>query len=245
MRGVDLSPLLFLTPLASTILAAQDVTSARVSFCAATVLVEAVDLVDQRLGAARAGPTGRVLAGWGVRSRRLFLPVLALCPSLLLLAATSSSDHPVALGLRAAGIVGMFLGLALALLERKRRGEERRRPEARHRLVAEAARPVTSLSPVSWEARADLTRLAQVGYAVVGNPPSSPRLVRHRDVFGLPGELLTVVAWWEFGSKVPLVDGARPMSGQERLPEGDEVWLVTAGDLVIGVLTSESQEATR
>lgn len=212
MREIQLSPLLFLTPLSSALLAAQDVTSARVSFCAAAVLVEIVDVVHQRLRAPQRGPLGRLLSRFRVSSSRLFLPSLALCPSLLLLAATSSSTQPVAMGLRTAGVVGVSLGIVLALLELTGRGRGSPRSHTAQRLVAEVASPVTSLPPVSREARADLDRLAEVGYGVVqevGHPPSYPRLVRHRDVYGLPAELLAVVVWWEFGSKAPLVDGTR------------------------------------
>lgn len=245
MRNIDLSPLLFLTPLTATVLASQHVMSAQVSFCATTVLVGLIDVVDHRLRTPKPGPLGRVLSRLGGISRRVFLPLLALCPSLLLLATVWSSSQPVAMGLRAAGSVGIALGLVLALLEVSGRGHGHTsdsRFQPTWRLVAEIASAVTWLSPVSWQARADLDRLAQVGYGVVHHPPCAPRVVRYRDVCDLPAEFVAAVVWSELGATAPLLDGARPVSGLECLPEEDEVWLVTAGDLVIGVLTSGTVE---
>lgn len=238
MRHPDLSPWLFFTPLTSTVLASHQVTSARASFLAATGLVEVLYVVDNRLRRSgygqEAGVPSRLREIWTTA----FLPTLALCLSFLLLAAASSSPAAVATGLRTAGFVGIALSLALALVIVFGRVYGSRRARITQLLVADVAKPVTSLSPVSWDALADLSRLAHFGYGAVQDP-SSPRLVCYRDVCNLPVER-AVVAWRELGSTVPTVDGARPASEVACWLQDDEVWLVTAGDLVIGVLTSDA-----
>ncbi len=239
MRKPDLSPLLFLTPLASTLLAAHQVTSSRVSFCAATALVEVVDVVDRRLHTIE--PTRVPAPLRGLRTR-LFIPMLALGSSLLLLAGASFSPPNVAAGLHTAGFVGIALSVVLALVRSFARGQGNAgtsQTRTTQLLVADVAKPVTCLAPVSWDAPADLRLLSRLSYGAVQHP-SCPRLVCYRDVRSLPADRLAVVVWWEVGLTVPLVDGARPVPELDRRPHDEEVWLVTAGDLVIGVLTSDA-----
>jgi hypothetical protein len=46
--------------------------------------------------------------------------------------------------------------------------------------------------------------------------------------------------WWRLGTPAPVVDGAKRIGDLQDLPKGDQVWLVSAGDLVIGVLTARA-----
>lgn len=138
------------------------------------------------------------------------------------------------LGWRAALAASAATVLLVGQVER-----EARRQRLARRTVAEIAEPVADLPALPSAPHHDLERLRSVGYGVVQHD-SSPRLVRYRDVAALPADVLADRAWWRLGKTAPVINGARALEQFDAHPSNDEVWLVQAGDLVVGVLTAAS-----
>lgn len=116
---------------------------------------------------------------------------------------------------------------------------EARRLRLAQRSVADIAEPVADLPALAEAPQRDLERLRSVEHGVVQHH-SSPRLVRYSDVAVLPADALADRAWWHLGSPAPVVNGACVLGELHGHPSDDEVWLVQAGDLVVGVLTAAS-----